>query len=61
MSDQEPDPTEPDLAPGDETTLDTPSAGEDVCTACGGSGQLDGDECPACDGRGTVVEGVGGG
>jgi DnaJ-class molecular chaperone len=49
------------LAPGDETTPDTPSAGEDVCPRCGGSGRLGDGPCPECGGRGVVVEGVGGG
>lgn len=60
MSDQQ-DPSRPDLAPGDEVTPGTASAGEDVCPTCGGSGQADGGECPECGGRGTVIEAVGGG
>jgi DnaJ-class molecular chaperone len=60
MSEQPPDPTQPDLAPGDETAPGE-STGEDVCPTCAGSGQADGGTCPTCEGRGTVVEGVGGG
>ncbi len=54
MSDQ-------DLAPGDETRPTTPSAGEDVCPRCSGSGKLGEGACPECGGSGVVVEGVGGG
>ena len=34
---------------------------DDICPACGGSGEKDGETCPACGGTGQVTEGVGGG
>ncbi len=49
------------LEPGDEVPPEVPSAGENVCQECGGSGELDGGECPTCMGTGRVVEGIGGG
>ena len=50
-----------DLAPGDEAPPGEPSAGENLCPECGGSGKLGGGECPTCGGRGMVIEAVGGG
>jgi hypothetical protein len=50
-----------DMAPGDEAPPDEPSAGENACEACGGSGRQGDGECPECGGTGTVVEAVGGG
>ncbi len=50
-----------DLAPGDEAPPGEPSAGENVCPECGGSGELEGDQCPNCRGTGVVIEAVGGG
>lgn len=50
-----------DLAPGDEAPPDEPSAGENICPECGGSGELSGESCRNCGGSGTVVEAVGGG
>jgi hypothetical protein len=38
------DPTA-DMAPGDEAPKGTPGAGENLCPACAGSGQLDGAAC----------------
>jgi hypothetical protein len=56
-----PDPTNPDLRPGDEAPEGTEGAGENLCPKCGGSGKAeDGGECPVCVGTGRVVEGVGG-
>jgi DnaJ-class molecular chaperone len=49
-----------EMAPGDEAPSGTPGAGENVCPACGGSGQLDGATCRTCGGTGKVIEEVGG-
>ena len=38
-----------------------PQVGENVCPDCGGSGTVDGRECPACRGTGRIIEAVGGG
>jgi hypothetical protein len=48
-------------APGDEVPPGSPSSGENVCPACGGSGRVDSGECPNCGGTGKVNTGVGGG
>ena len=53
------DPTR-DMAPGDEAPQGTPGAGENICPACGGTGQLDGATCETCAGTGVVIEEVGG-
>jgi hypothetical protein len=53
------DPTS-EMAPGDEAPPGTPGAGENICSACGGSGQLDGAACQTCGGTGKVIEEVGG-
>ncbi|HEX2128976.1 MAG TPA: hypothetical protein VHF58_07135 [Solirubrobacterales bacterium] len=50
-----------ELRPGDEVPPEEPSAGENTCPDCGGSGQRDGRECPTCAGTGTVTEAIGGG
>ena len=50
-----------EMNPGDEAPPGTPSAGEDTCPDCQGSGKRDGQPCPTCDGEGTVIEAVGGG
>jgi hypothetical protein len=56
-----PDPTDPDLRPGDEAHPGTEGAGENVCPSCGGSGRDDGgSDCQICAGTGRVTEGVGG-
>ncbi|HSD75841.1 MAG TPA: hypothetical protein VLA98_00490 [Solirubrobacteraceae bacterium] len=54
------DPTNAGMVPGDEAPQGAPGTGEDVCPVCGGSGLLDGAECPECEGTGRVVRGVGG-
>ncbi|MDR5763036.1 MULTISPECIES: hypothetical protein [unclassified Caballeronia] len=51
----------PPLNPGDEADPGTPGAGEDICPACDGSGQLDGAKCETCGGTGKIIQGVGGG
>lgn len=48
------------LNPGDEAAPGTPNTGEDICPACGGSGELDGGECANCGGTGKVIRGIGG-
>jgi hypothetical protein len=53
------DPTA-DMAPGDEAPQGTPGAGENICPACGGTGQLDGATCQTCEGSGVVIEEIGG-
>ena len=47
-------------APGDEARPGTRGTGENVCPACGGSGQRAGRECPNCQGTGKVTVGIGG-
>ncbi|MBB5698319.1 hypothetical protein [Sphingomonas yantingensis] len=49
------------LRPGDQAEPGTPGTGENLCRDCGGSGQVDGGDCPTCDGTGRVIEGIGGG
>ena len=36
------------MAPGDEAPPGTPGTAEDVCPACGGSGNIGGRECEPC-------------
>ena len=55
MSDQQP------MSPGDDAPEGTQGAGENLCPTCGGSGRMQGAECPNCQGTGKVVEGIGGG
>ena len=47
------DPTR-DMAPGDEAPPGTPGAGENICPACGGTGQLEGAACETCAGTGPM-------
>ncbi len=54
MSDQ-------DEKPGDEVPEGTPASGENLCPDCGGSGKRDDQDCPTCEGTGTIVEAIGGG
>ena len=62
MSDQpsSDDPTNADMAPGDEAPPGTPGTGEDVCPKCNGSGEADGETCANCEGTGRIVSGIGG-
>jgi hypothetical protein len=53
------DPTA-EMAPGDEAPRGTPGAGENLCPACGGTGNRDGAPCETCEGTGVVVEEIGG-
>ena len=50
-----------DLRPGDEAPPEEPSAGENTCPACGGTGRGNDGECPECEGTGIVTEAIGGG
>jgi len=47
--------------PGDEAPADEPSAGENICPECDGTGKVDGETCPNCRGEGKIIEAVGGG
>lgn len=38
----------------------TPNAGENICRRCGGTGEIDGADCPECRGTGKVLTPVGG-
>ena len=49
-----------EISPGDMAPPGTPGTGENVCPECDGSGQVDGKPCQKCQGRGTVIEGIGG-
>jgi hypothetical protein len=55
-----PDPTNPDLRPGDEAPPNTEGAGESLCPRCSGTGRDDGSECEVCAGTGRITQGVGG-
>lgn len=46
--------------PGGEASADQEGMGEDVCDACSGSGNIDGQQCQVCGGTGKVVEPVSG-
>jgi hypothetical protein len=41
---------------GDEAPPGTPGASEHVCSACGGTGQLDRKPCNTCGGTGRTVD-----
>ena len=49
-----------DSNPGDAAPEGTPGTGENICGACAGTGQIDGEPCVQCGGSGTVIEGIGG-
>lgn len=53
--------SDPNMNPGDQAAPGTPGTGENVCPACGGSGQADGQQCDNCGGTGKIVEGISGG
>jgi hypothetical protein len=53
--------SDPKMRPGDEAPKDEPSAGENLCPECGGSGELDGKRCENCEGSGRITEAIGGG
>jgi hypothetical protein len=46
------------MAPGDEAPPGTAGTGEDVCTACGGSGRIDGRDCGNCLGEGRIIKAI---
>ncbi len=50
-----------DVNPGDEAPGGTPGTGENLCRDCEGSGKLNGERCPTCNGTGRIIEGTGGG
>jgi hypothetical protein len=50
--------TEP--KPGDDAPPGTPGTGENVCSACGGSGKIGAAACETCAGTGIVTEAIGG-
>jgi hypothetical protein len=61
MTEQQDDDARPGtMRPGDQVPEDAPGAGENLCPACGGSGQVEGTDCETCGGTGTVTEGVSG-
>jgi RecJ-like exonuclease len=47
--------------PGDEGPPDAPGVGEDLCSACHGTGKVEGTRCAVCGGTGKVLQGIGGG
>jgi DnaJ-class molecular chaperone len=49
------------MARGDEAPPNHPSASENACPDCDGSGFRYGGECETCAGRGVVIEAIGGG
>jgi len=49
------------MTPGDEVPPGESSAGENLCRACNGSGERDGQTCDTCGGSGKVTEAVSGG
>lgn len=53
-------PGAPGMSPGDEAPAGTPGTGENVCRACGGTGQCDDRPCTECSGSGYVTTGIGG-
>jgi len=56
-----PDPSDPQLRPGDEVRPGTEGTGENLCPDCGGSGRTPDDtECQLCSGTGRVTQAVGG-
>jgi len=49
------------MAPGDEAPPGDPSAGENLCRTCNGTGDVDGKSCETCGGSGKVSTAVSGG
>ncbi|SDD17201.1 hypothetical protein [Paraburkholderia lycopersici] len=49
------------LNPGDQGPPDAPGVGEDLCSACHGTGLVEGQRCAVCGGTGKVLQGIGGG
>jgi DnaJ-class molecular chaperone len=48
------------LGPGGEAPATQEGAGENVCSACSGTGRVDGRQCEACGGSGVVAEPISG-
>ncbi|HLO63581.1 MAG TPA: hypothetical protein VK165_11545 [Azonexus sp.] len=48
------------MSPGDEAPEGTPGTGQVVCRHCGGSGKVEDEDCPECEGTGYVIAGIGG-
>ena len=48
------------MSPGDEAPEGTPGTGQVVCGHCAGSGQVEGVDCPECEGSGYLIGGIGG-
>ncbi|MFT8243124.1 hypothetical protein [Roseomonas sp. BN140053] len=46
-------------SPGDEAEPGAPQTAENSCRDCGGTGRLDGENCPTCEGTGLVTVTVG--
>jgi DnaJ-class molecular chaperone len=44
----------------DQVPEGAPSSGESLCRKCSGKGEVDGRECPECDGTGKVNTPIGG-
>jgi hypothetical protein len=59
--DRVPPSSDPRMHAGDALPPDAPNAGETVCYRCNGSGKLEGETCPECQGTGRVIESVAGG
>ncbi len=51
--------TDQERKPGDEVSPGTPQSGENLCPACGGSGEVGSRPCRECRGSGTVTTLVG--
>jgi RecJ-like exonuclease len=49
------------MAPGDEAPPGDPTAGENLCRTCAGTGEVDGRTCPTCEGTGRTTSAVSGG
>lgn len=48
------------MSPGDQAPEGTPGTGQNICSACNGTGIRNGDPCPECEGSGYVITGIGG-
>ena len=49
----------PNQKPGDEASGEAIQTGENTCRRCGGTGRVDGEQCPDCRGTGIVWETLG--
>ena len=57
---QAPAPKSTHMSPGDQAPPGTPGTGENICPACNGTGKKNGQDCPNCEGSGTIITGIGG-